>query len=220
MIDTRKPETTTNILPTWMTAVVIPLTQNILGGLAVGAFLALVAYGWADANAQPIEQDEIVHWALIVGGAVASAATFIRFFGDDVGLIASAYRQGQQSRDAEVAALQLELRTAFDAQRSVEVDGSKSVNDRHLELRHRARRDALKLIEVAFQGDAISRSAMGGRGMGQRDWERAARLLRAASVMDESGSITARNPATAIKGVDERLAADKGFGVGFTPRWR
>ena len=162
-------EQTTQIHVTWETAIVIPLTQNIVGGLAVGAFLAVLSYAWADANTQPVEQDTLIRWALIIGAAVTCAATFIRFFGDDVGLLTVAYRNGQRSRDAEVAALQLELRASLDAQKAVEVNGTKSATDKQQELLQRARRDAMKLVEVHFNGDSISRAAMADRKMGRWD---------------------------------------------------
>lgn len=206
---------------TWETAVVIPLTQNIVGGLAVGAFLAILSYAWADANTLPVDQDQLLRWALIIGAAVCCAATFVRFFGDDVGLLTAAYRKGQRSRDVEVAALQLELRAALDAQKAVEVNGTKSATDKQQELLQRARRDAMKLIEVAFNGDSISRAAMAGRGMGRWDWERANQLLKAAGAMDADGNITVRTPAQAQQAVDQRLATDKNLSQDgeFTTRW-
>lgn len=211
----------TQIPVTWETAIVIPLVQNIIGGLAVGAFLAILAYAWADANTLPVEQDQLLRWALIIGATVCCAATFVRFFGDDVGMLAGAYRKGQKSRDAEIAALQLELRAAFDAHRAVEVNGTKSAVDKQQELVQRARNDAMKLVEVAFNGDSISRSAMNGRGMGRWDWERASRLLRAAGAMDGDGNITVRTPAQAQQAVDRQLATDKNLAQDgtFTTRW-
>ena len=214
-------EQTTQIHVTWETAIVIPLTQNIVGGLAVGAFLAVLSYAWADANTQPVEQDTLIRWALIIGAAVTCAATFIRFFGDDVGLLTVAYRNGQRSRDAEVAALQLELRASLDAQKAVEVNGTKSATDKQQELLQRARRDAMKLVEVHFNGDAISRAAMADRKMGRWDWERANQLLKAAGAMDGDGNVTVRTPAQAQQAVDQRLATDKNLAQEgtFTTRW-
>ena len=214
-------EKTTHIQVTWETAIIIPLTQNIVGGLAVGVFLAVLSYVWADINTLPVEQNTLIHWALIVGAAVTCAATFLRFFGDDVGLLATAYRKGQCSRDAEVAALQLELRAALDAQKAVEVNGTKSATDKQQELLHRAKRDAMKLVEVHFNGDSISRAAMAGRGMGRWDWERANQLLKAAGAMDGDGNITACTPAQAQQALDQRLATDKTLSQEgtFTTRW-
>ena len=91
-------EKTTQIQVTWETAIIIPLTQNIVGGLAVGVFLAVLSYVWADINTLPVEQNTLIHWALIVGAAVTCAATFLRFFGDDVGLLATAYRKSRCSK--------------------------------------------------------------------------------------------------------------------------
>jgi hypothetical protein len=212
---------TTQIPVTWETAIVIPLVQNVVGGLAVGAFLAVLAFAWADANTLPVEQEQLIRWALIVGAAVCCAATFVRFFGDDVGLLTAAYHKGQRSRDAEVAALQLELRAALDAQKAVEVNGTKSATDKQQEMLQRAKRDAMKIVEVAFNGDSISRAAMAGRGMGRWDWERANQLLRAAGAMDGDGNITTRTPAQAQQAVDQRLTTDQNLAQEgtFTTRW-
>lgn len=212
---------TTQIPVTWETAIVIPLVQNVVGGLAVGAFLAVLAFAWADANTLPVEQEQLIRWALIIGATVCCAATFVRFFGDDVGLLTAAYRKGQRSRDTEVAALQLELRAALDAQKAVEVNGTKSAIDKQQELLQRARRDAMKIVEVAFNGDSISRAAMAGRGMGRWDWERANQLLRAAGAMDADGNITTRTPAQAQQAVDQRLTTDQNLAQEgtFTTRW-
>lgn len=221
MIEMKQEETTQAVPQTWETAIVIPLIQNILGGLAVGAFLAILSYGWAEGNQLPVDQDALMHWAEIVGAAVCCAATFVRFFGDDVGLLTGAYRKGQQSRDAEVAALQLELRAALDATKAVEVNGTKGATDKQQELLHRAKRDAMKLVEVAFNGDAISRSAMGSRGMGRWDWERACQLLKAAGVLDGDGNIAVRTPAQAQRAINQRLSTDQHLAQDgeFTTRW-
>lgn len=212
---------TTQNPATWETAIAIPLTQNIIGGLAVGAFLTVLSYAWANVNTLPVEQDQLIHWALIIGAAVCCAATFIRFFGDDVGLLTAAYRKGQHSRDAEVAALQLELRAALDAQKAVEVNGTKSTTDKQQELLNRARRDAMKLVEVHFNGDSISRAAMADRKMGRWDWERANQLLKAAGAMDGDGNITARTPLQAQQALDQRLTTDTNLAQDgtFTTRW-
>ena len=214
-------EQTTQNPATWETAIAIPLTQNIIGGLAVGAFLTVLSYAWANVNTLPVEQDQLIHWALIIGAAVCCAATFIRFFGDDVGLLAAAYRKGQHSRDAEVVALQLELRAALDAQKAVEVNGTKSTTDKQQELLNRARRDAMKLVEVHFNGDSISRAAMADRKMGRWDWERANQLLKAAGAMDGDGNITARTPLQAQQALDQRLTTDTNLAQDgtFTTRW-
>lgn len=221
MIEMKQEETTQAAPQTWETAIVIPLIQNIVGGLAVGAFLAILSYAWAEGNQLPVDQDALMHWGEIVGAAVTCAATFVRFFGDDVGLLTGAYRKGQQSRDAEVAALQLQLRSALDAQKAVEVNGTKGATDKQQELLQRAKRDAMKLVEVAFNGDAISRAAMAVRGMGRWDWERACQLLKASGVMDGDGNVTVRTPAQAHRAIDQRLSTDQHLAQDgeFTTRW-
>lgn len=206
---------------TWAGHVLIPLTQNLLGGVAVGAlgYLSTMAvsnyYGWH------IDADGVQLWCEIAGGLVASVVTITRFFGDDLGIIRAAYVAGQRSRDAQVSSLELEIRALRDANHAAQASGNAaSATKREGEFYIRAHNDAKTLIRVHFNRDSIRRAAMVQRGMGQRDWERAAGLLKAAGVMDGDYNITARTVTQAFKAIDERIKADSGRGDNFTPAWK
>jgi hypothetical protein len=59
--------------------------------------------------------------------------------------------------------------------------------------------------------------------MGQRDWERARRLLQAAGVIDGSGRFTVSTPEAALTHVHARFTTDarrKGSQSSFTPAWQ
>ena len=201
---------------TWISHVLVPLAQNLAGGAAV-AGLYWIGYEasktWVDLGAEP---DVVWLWAKLAGGAVACAATFVRFFADDFGIVTAAYRAGQRSRDAEINALQLELQAAV---ATANLDPT-SAQRRRTEVVQRARKDAERLLEVHFGGDSTARSAMVSRGMGQRDWERAMRLLRAAGAMSEDGVMIAKSPRQAIKAIEARLTHDQEHGGSFTPAWQ
>lgn len=206
--------------PTWASHVLIPLAQNIAGGLAVWG-MGLIAYMTIQyARAMPWDMDGARVWCGLAGGAVSCFVTIIRFFGDDLGLLAAAYKAGQRSRDTEIANLQLMLRAMRDAKTSAQAAGTDNAEKREQEFMQRAKRDARKLIEVHFNGDSTSRKAMETRGMGQRDWERAVRLLKAAGVMDADGAIGVKSPALALKAIDARLRDDRAHGETFTPAWK
>lgn len=208
-------------LPTWEAHVLIPVTQNILGGIAVGAlgFIGVIAYTGTVENAIDLYNAGV--WCGLAGGIVTCAVTIIRFFGDDLGVVTTAYKAGYHARDSQVAALELELRASYDAQSSADANGNaRSVISERQRMMDQARKDAAKIVEVAFAGDNTSRDAMKGRGMGQRNWERAVRLLMASGAMNGDGIIVATSPAQALKAIDEQLSADNERGDKFTTKWQ
>src|SRR5258706_11761302 len=79
-------------LPTWEAHVLIPITQNILGGVAVGAlgFIGVIAYTGAINNIVDLYNAGV--WCGLAGGIVTCIITIIRFFGDDLGIVLAAYR--------------------------------------------------------------------------------------------------------------------------------
>lgn len=200
----------------WASNVLVPLTQNILGGAASTGLALIIWTAWT--GGQPNET--IMLWCGLIGGALACAATLTRFFSDDLGLLAKAYHLGQESMQAQISALELELRSATDAVNAVEADGSLSAARKQNEYILRANKDAVKIVEIHFQGDSIARSAMATRGMGQRDWERASRLLKAAGVVNGDGAVQVRNARQALRLLDQQVQADSGRGEAYNPAWK
>lgn len=194
---------------TWASHVLIPLAQNLAGGVAI-AGLCMVA---VIAASQPI--DAFILWAGLAGLTVACVATFIRFFSDDFGIVWAAYKAGQRSRDPEINGLQLELQSALS---SAHLDPS-SAQQKRTEAMQRARKDVARILEIHFGGERTTRAAMEARGMGQRDWERAMRLLRAAGCVDENGSMLARSPQQALRSIEARLNDDSDRGRNYSPAW-
>lgn len=195
---------------TWEGHVLIPLAQNVVGGLALAGLLTI-------ANAVLMDAKEVPAWAWLMGSGAACAVTLLRFFADDWGIITHAYEAGARSRDGEVNALQLELRAARDALANLDPNSN---NDRRNEIAQRTKQHAVKMIERTFEGLPTTRKAMVEVGIGQQDWQRACRLLRATGIIDDEGKMQARNPQTAINAIEERLQHDDQRGKTFTPQWR
>jgi hypothetical protein len=126
-----------------------------------------------------------------------------RFFADDVGIVTAAYRAGASSRNAEVNALHLQLREQADAMTLAgDAPSAATVQAKQLIVAQTTIKHAKLMLQVAFSGDAISRDAMAQRNVGQRDWERAVRLLRAAGVIDELNQLKTRDHRQALKAVE------------------
>ena len=201
---------------TWIGHVLVPLVQNVLGGVAVAALGAIAVQAVTGEVTS-----QAVTWCVLVGGAVACTFTVLRFFGDDLGIVTGAYRAGRRSRDAQIAELQLQVHSMQDA---IETHGgmpSAQLAQRQ-QMAQKAQANAALIIKTAFQGDTISRSAMLDRGMGQRDWERAMSLLKAAGVLDGQGQLTPRlTPKQALQSVDALVSRDmQQLGNNrFTPGW-
>jgi hypothetical protein len=201
---------------TWISHVLVPLTQNIVGGIAVaglGCIAVQAATGQVTSTA--------ALWCILAGGVVTCVVTVLRFFGDDFGLYRAAYNAGRRSRDAQIAALQLQVSEAHDAASFGDAAPSATIGKRQ-EMARAAHAHARLIIKTAFQGDSIARAAMLDRGVGQRDWERAMALCRAAGVLDEQGRLTPRiTPKQAMEGVAQLVAKDSTrLADGkFTPGW-
>ncbi len=188
---------------TWIGHVLVPLTQNMLGGVAVAGLGAIAV----QAVTGEVTSQALV-WCALVGGAVACGFTVLRFFGDDLGIVTGAFRAGRRSRDAQVAELQLQLRSMQEAVQAHGGMPSAQLAQRQ-QMAQKAQANAALMIKVAFSGDNISRSAMLDRGVGQRDWERAMSLLKAAGVLDAQGQLTPRQtPKAALQAVDALVAND------------
>jgi len=176
MIDTeRQPQT-------WTNDVLIPLCQNVIGGVAVSALASTLA---AIVFAPSIETVQSV--ALLAGVVVTCGFTTIRFFADDLNILTAAYRSGQQSRQSEIDRLKNQLHDVSEIIDTYEADPQIAVRTtRNNQAMIDACADAEKLIKWAHGGQTISRAACGRRGMGQRAWERANQVLASAGVVADS----------------------------------
>ena len=184
---------------TWVPSVLVPLVQNIIGGLAVAALVGVV-WRWVGGSLP-------VDWwvpALSAGAVWATIWTIVRFFADDLGLLRAAYAAGAASRDAQVNALMLEVQSMRDVITAGEAGPTSSTADRRIATANATLKNSRVLLKVLYEDGVaqITRAKMGQRGMGESDWKRAVLLCRAAGVIDEHGQPKHRDYAIAMKEIE------------------
>src|SRR5256885_741914 len=206
---------------TWTADILVPLTQNICGGAALRA-LGVIGFVAVSEGRQVLwHAADALLWCLLLGSAVTCLMTVLRFFGDDLGLITSAYKAGQRSMLPRISALETNLQATSDVLQGTYAHTSEEA--RLMEVLARARTDAERLIRLYFEGQKIDRKSMVERGMGQRDWERARRLLQGAGIVAGDGTFVMQTPAEAIEQLHTRYALDAkhtGQQRAFTPAWK
>lgn len=171
--------TTSQQSQTWSESFLMPLAQNIIGGMATSGIAATGAYLLATTSVETVQKI-----ALVSGILTTCGFTVVRFFGDDLGLLRRAYRQGQQSMIPQINRLQHQLHDA-DEQLRLAHENSESVpdNKNHQQILQAAS-DAESIIKWHFSGRGISRSDCAKRGIKQRRWERAKQALANANIYD------------------------------------
>jgi hypothetical protein len=206
---------------TWTSDVLVPLTQNLCGGIAVGV-LGFIGFLARSQWRQILwSADDALFWCSLAGGAVSCLVTILRFFGDDLGVIAAAYNAGRRSMLPRISALEEHLQAAQDVLQDRQQPTSAEA--RLLETMGRAKTDAERLIRLHFAGDKIDRNSMSQRGMGQRDWERARRLLQAAGVLHGNGRFAVETPMEGVRRLSQRLTLDaqrQASYRSYSPSWR
>src|SRR4051812_30914086 len=77
---------------TWTADILVPMTQNVFGGIALGAFGFIGFVAVSEWQQVLWQADDALLWCILLGAAVPCLMTVVRFFGDDVGLITQAYK--------------------------------------------------------------------------------------------------------------------------------
>lgn len=217
-----QPEQNTIQPATWETHVVIPLSQNLLGGLAVTVFCMVILIGLGRHFLWRMVYEELMFWSTLSGLGVAATFTVIRFFGDEVGIVATAYRFGKRSTDAQISGMTAQVRQlqALVQELRRENGGGQRVTEM-VERIERARRDGEHLLGVAHSGASIARAQMQ-PAMAQRSWEYAIGLLRAAGCLNDKGGLVEANLARSLNVLNQFAAEDvkrAGSGRTYRPRW-
>lgn len=176
---------------TWISHVLVPVTQNMLGGIAV-AGLGIIGVQAATGEVTP----SAALWCALGGGLVTCVVTVMRFFGDDFGLYSAAYRAGRRSRDGEFDNLNKRLHAATTALENAGI-ASSAVLAKRVVVGQMAVRNARAIVAVAYGGGNYSRAKLAGQ-MGDKDWGRAMRLLRVVGIFDDNNAIRS-NRAPSIK---------------------
>jgi hypothetical protein len=176
---------------TWISHVLVPITQNLLGGIAV-AGLGMIAVQAATGEVTP----SAALWCALGGGLVTCIVTVLRFFGDDFGLYSAAYRAGRRSRDAEMDNLNKQLHAAKTALENAGIATSAEFSKRVI-MGQIAIRNARTIMTAAYGGGNYSRGKMSAQ-MGDKDWGRSMRMLRVVGIFDDNNTIR-RERAPSIK---------------------
>src|SRR5215212_3981629 len=147
---------------TWTTDIFVPLANNIFGGAALGAlgFIGFVAV--SEWHHIVWYTDDALLWCMLLGGAATCIMTVIRFFGDDLGVIALAYKAGQRSMLPRISALETNLQATSDVLHGTYAQTSEAAQV--IEVLSRARSNAERLIRLYFEGQKIDRKSMVERG--------------------------------------------------------
>jgi hypothetical protein len=170
---------------TWDGAIIVPLTQNLIGGVAVAALIAVLSVAFCRASGRIVNVDALLWLAGTIGATVAALFTIVRFFGDDLGLFGLAYRAGQHYADERLQVMQQEndsLRAQLETARS---QGKPAVN-RLAERHDRTQANAITLLTIAYNKGvpAMAANKIIGKEMSDPDWRRARALLVASGCLD------------------------------------
>jgi hypothetical protein len=183
--------------PTWETHIVIPLVQNAAGGIAVFALCWTVTVGLGQYFLWDVILRELGFWSAIIGGSVTALMTIIRFFGDEIGLLAAAYRLGKRSADSQISALIAENEQLHAAVRELRGTATTHRAQDMADRLRRAQDDAEHLLALAYGGQSIAREKVKDY-IPQRSWERAIQLLKAAGCLTQSNELATENLGLAL----------------------
>ena len=169
-------------------SVLVPILQNVAGGIGAGGLFAIVAGAIAAPIGFPIGQGLAVASALF-GLAVTCLFTMTRFFSDEVGIGKRLYAMGAKSRQPEIDALRAESTAALLEIVELKRGGAVAPTSKSVK-REAVIRDGVKLLKWAYTGAALDRRSCEGRGMSQTSWAKARRLLVASGLLTEDGTVT------------------------------
>lgn len=192
---TEQPETPPP-QPTWETHIVIPLVQNLAGGIAVFALCWTITVGLGRYFLWDVILRELSFWSAVIGGTVTALMTIVRFFGDELGLLAAAYRLGKRSADSQINALIAENEQLRATAREMRGTTSHKTQEM-IERIDQAQNDAEHLLALAYGGQSIAREQVRAY-IPQRSWERAVQLLMASGCLDQNRYLAEPNLALAL----------------------
>lgn len=178
----------------WELHILVPLTQNVGGGLSTALLLALLAYAWDRLNNLYFDLESVAAWCAIAGGVFFSITTIVRFYADEVGLLNAAYRAGQRSQQGEILRLNRQI---SQLEQQPQSPGNATEINQRLGIMQGDYLNAVALLKILLDGGNISRSSNEHQ-LGRRPWERAIALLEKSKIYDhESRSplVSGRNAA-------------------------
>ncbi len=176
---------------TWASHVLIPLAQNMVGGVFVAVAVGAVAIAVARLLDTRLDMADLQFWCIICGVMVCASATCVRFFGDDLGLIKVAYDAGVKSADNQINGLTAENQRLLATVREIRGQAPTHRATEKVEQIDNAQKDAEELLNLAHNRQPIAREKVSAW-LPQRRWERAIQLMRAAGTLD-GNSLADRN---------------------------
>jgi hypothetical protein len=179
---------------TWMSAVVVPVVQNVAGG--VGAFL-VSALGLTIAG---VELTTALIAALYIGGFVLGLFLIIRAFRDEVRFVVGTWAEHHDA--ARIADLAQRLRLAEQAL-------GKARSENLVINRHEPREAAEALILAAYAGQSIARAESLARGMTRAGWDHGHAILIKAGVINATNALLLPDANTALAAVARHLAGSR-----------
>lgn len=171
------------------THIVVPLVQNVAGGIAAIILTYILFLIAGRISTTPVDHNNATFWSAIVGTIITTLATLLRFFSDDIGLLTTAYSAGAASRQDEINRLTSEnaaLRTVVEGtQRPA---AANAANDDRLQ---RSYRHATVMLENGIRGRPIDRRTCKNQlNIGEVDFGRAYRLLQESGVRNQDDTFT------------------------------
>lgn len=186
----------------WMSGVVAPFAQNVMGGLGVAVIAGLLGMAlWPDSGVA-VAKGAIIAGAIVFGGACA-----IRAFRDEIGMIVAAYAAG--SLDATTEALRVENSRLLAEIDRLKADGMVAHQWGPREAAERLIQDYWRAFEANkdLRGFLARESSMA-RGMSRAQWEQGIRFLSNAGVLDR-GTLMAISEEAALAAIARHAAVSR-----------
>jgi len=186
----------------WMSGVVAPFVQNIIGGIGVAVIAGLIGLAVAPGNPVLVGKAAMIAGAVVFGGSCA-----IRAFRDEIAMIVAAYADGQ--RDETIEALRRE-----NGRLLAEVERLK--DEGMVAHAWGAREAAERLVTSYFAAVAANQDVRGHlaraesmqRGLSRAAWEQGVRFLQNAGVLDR-GTLLAVSEEAALAAIARHAATSR-----------
>jgi len=209
------------------------IAENALAGVGLGA--ALLGGGLLWATVPPLfDGMTLAEWGKVAGSAAVTyfgALATVRYSADEWRDSVERAKLRQYATWATAKIDELRERIAdledradavavLDAQ-SIAADRQASSVQHNVEKARRVQRNAETMLRELYRSGDITRKRMAQQGVGQRDWERARRLLVKAGVLDEAGDVLITNPRSAAAAVESTVesALELAEGTSFEIAW-
>lgn len=191
----------------WMSGVVAPFVQNIIGGIGVAVIAGLIGLAlWPD-NVVQVAKGSAIAGAVVFGGACA-----IRAFRDEIAMVVAAYAEGQRDETTEAlrrenGRLLAEVERLKDEGMVAHAWGAREAAERLVQDYYQASRTGKTDLDRV-----ISREQSMLRGMSRAQWEQGVQFLRNADVLErgaKGGIWTSGSEESALAAIARHAAVSR-----------